>query len=210
MNAPGPIIVIVGVCVCLASILYKYYADKPWSFITLPFAVGVMIIISGALYWSTTSTTSNGNLFNNGTPSVELGPYNMAPWTSWVTQYHGDKGAKWIFIHSGADKSNTDLSVYSFLDSSNSTATVDKNVNLDIVVDNVIDDVFWNGKSLKAAIANNTMHFTGLVYSSNSTNTLEIRMHDLGGAAGLLYSVTDSATGVPYMVSNASTTFKKV
>jgi hypothetical protein len=53
------------------------------------------------------------------------------------------------------------------------------------------------------------MHFTGLVYSSNTTNTLEIRMHDTGGAAGLLYSVTDSATGVPYMVSNASTTFKK-
>ena len=56
-------------------------------------------------------------------------------------------------------------------------------MNLDIVVDNVIDDVFWNGKSLKSAIANNTMHFTGLVYSSNTTNTLEIRMHNTGGPA---------------------------
>ena len=96
------------------------------------------------------------------------------------------------------------------MDSSNSTATVDKNVNLDIIVDNVIDDVFWNGKSLKSAIVNNTMHFTGLVYSSNTTNTLEIRMHNQGGPAGLLYSVTDSVTDVPYMVSSASTTFKKV
>ena len=134
----------------------------------------------------------------------------MAPWTSWVTQYHGDKNAKWIFVTSDAKTVDTDLSMYSFKDSSNSTATVDKNVNLDIVVDNVIDDVFWNGTSLKSAIVKNTMHFTGLVYSSNSTSTLEIRMHDTGGAAGLLYSVTDSATGVPYMVSNASTTFKNV
>ena len=96
------------------------------------------------------------------------------------------------------------------MDSSNSTATVDKDVNLDIVADNVLDDVFWNGKSLKSAISNNTMHFSGLVYSSNTTNTLEICMHNQGGPAGLLYSVIDSATGVPYMVSNASTTFKKV
>ena len=101
--------------------------------------------------------------------------------------------------------------MYSFLNAASSTATVDKKVNLDIVVDNIIDDVFWNGQSLKSCIVNtNTMHATGLTYSSNNMNTLDIRMHDLGGAAGLLYSVTDSATGVPYMVSSASTTFKKV
>ena len=135
----------------------------------------------------------------------------MGPWTTWVTQYQGDKNAKWIFTKAGANISNNnDFSVYSFLDASNSTATVDKNVNLDIIVDDVLDDVFWNGTSLKSAIVRNAMHVTGLTYKSNTTNTLEIRMHDTGGAAGLLYSVTDTATGVPYMVSNANTTFKKV
>ena len=96
------------------------------------------------------------------------------------------------------------------MDALNSTATVDKNVNLDILVDDVIDDVFWNGTSLKSATVRNTMHSTYLIYKSNTTNTLEIRMHNTGGPAGLLYSVIDTATGVPYMVSNASTTFKKV
>ena len=215
MNSPGPIIIVVGVCVLIASVLYKFRADKSWSSVSLPLAFGVMIIITGALYAtnmlsSLTSSKTQSNTFNNGTPSVELGPYNMGPWTSWVTQYQGDKNAKWIFIHPDAYKSNTDLSVYSFLDASNSTATVDKNVNLDIIVDDVLDDVFWNGTSLKSSAVRNAMHVTGLTYKSNTTNTLEIRMHDTGGAAGLLYSVTDSATGVPYMVSNASTTFKKV
>ena len=216
MNAPGPIIIVVGVCVLIASVLYKFRADKSWSSVSLPLAFGVMIIITGALYAtnmlsSLTSSKTQSNTFNNGTPSVELGPYNMGPWTTWVTQYQGDKNAKWIFTKAGANISNNnDFSVYSLLDASNSTATVDKNVNLDIIVDDVIDDVFWNGTSLKSAIVKNTMHVTGLTYKSNTTNTLEIRMHDTGGAAGLLYSVTDTATGVPYMVSNANTTFKKV
>ena len=92
-----------------------------------------MIIITGALYatnmlssLTSSKTLTPPNTFNNGTPSVELGPYNMGPWTTWVTQYQGDKNAKWIFIHADANKSNTDLSVYSFLDSSKSIATVDK------------------------------------------------------------------------------------
>ena len=69
-----------------------------WSSVSLPLAIGIMIIITGVLY--STKMLSSLNLV-----------HNMAPWTSWVTQYQGDKNAKWIFIHPDADKSNTDLSV---------------------------------------------------------------------------------------------------
>jgi hypothetical protein len=219
MNAPGPIIIVVGVCVLIASVLYKFRADKSWSSVSLPLAFGVMIIITGALYstnmlssLTSSKTLTPPNTFNNGTPSFELGPYYMPPWNNWVTQYQGDKTAKWIYSNATANtnQTNPDLSVYSFLDASNSAAAVDKNVNLDIIVDDARDDVFWNGTSLKSSIVRNTMHSTNLIYKSNTTNTLEIRMHNTGGPAGLLYSVIDTATGVPYMVSNAKTTFKKV
>jgi len=94
MNAPGPIIIVVGVCVLIASVLYKFRAAKSWSSVSLPLAFGVMIIITGSLYatnmlasLTSTKTLTPPNTFNNGTPSVELGPYNMGPWTSWGTQY---------------------------------------------------------------------------------------------------------------------------
>ena len=63
MNSPGPIIIVVGVCVLIASVLYKFHADKSWSSLSLPLSFGVMIIITGALYSTNmlSSLTSSKN-----------------------------------------------------------------------------------------------------------------------------------------------------
>ena len=149
-----------------------------------------------------------------GSPAVELGPYNMAPWTNWGTPFVGDSRAKWIWVDKNGNTGSTDMSNYSFLNASRSTLPTDVNVTLDVKVDDSLDDVFWNGSSLRSAFSNlQSLHIKDLLFTNanNKTNygynTLDIRMHNTGGGAGILYSVIDSSTGVPYMLSSSGTTF---
>ena len=146
------------------------------------------------------------NTITCGTPAVELGvPINT---------FKGDKNAKFIFSDISGATDNNDRRLYSFRNASRSTLDNDTSVDLDIYVDDTLVDVFWNGVSLKSDIQSNVFHKTGLLYTcvnnktNNGYNTLDIRMHNSGGPGGLIYSVIDSNTKTPYMVSNGRSTFQ--
>ena len=70
---------------------------------------------------------------------VELGPYNMAQWASRVTNYKA-----------AGNGAVVDKSLYSLFNSSKRALPTNKQVNLDILVDDILDDVLWNGSSLRS------------------------------------------------------------
>ena len=159
------------------------------------------------------------NSITCGSHAVELGPYDMAPWTNWNDPFIGDKSAKWVWVNASGAAGSSDTSMYSFLNASRSTLFSDTTVTLDVKVDDVLDDVFWNSSSLKSSINKNKnyyIHIKDLPFrninnkTNNGYNTLDIRMHNTGGGAGVIYSVIDTNTNLPYMISSSSTTFKYV
>ena len=259
----GPVILVVGLCSFIGSLIYKFANGLEWGGIVIPLVIGIVLIIYGAIYMTgkpsdcvlsgsgTCSTSCGQGLYSGytikenaayggncdlnqkvpcynsitcGSPAVELGPYNMAPWTGWVENkdfsYTGNKNSKWIWTNASGNINSFDNATYSFLNASRSTLLNDVNVTLDVIVDDTLDDVLWNGSSLKSVLIGskhpNTIHITNLPFtninnkSNNGYNTLDVRMHNTGGPAGVLYSVIDSNTNEPYMLSSSSTTFKYV
>lgn len=151
-----------------------------------------------------------------GINASELGAWNMTPWTSFTTNYQGSTEAKWIYTSPSAS-TTADAFKYSFRNASMNSSEIDIKVNLDVAIDGTCDDILWNGSSVKPATFSNPFHLTNLDFTgkrnttTNGYNTLEIQMqNDDGGSAGLLYSVTDSITSTPYMLSSSGTTFVKL
>ena len=226
----GPVILVVGLCSFIGSIIYKFVNGLEWDGIVIPLVIGIILTIYGAIYMTgkpsdcvlsgsgTCSTSCGQGLYSGynsitcGSPAVELGPYSMAPWTSW--KFAGNSNAKWVWINASGATGSSDMSYYSFLNASRSTLPTDVTVTLDVIVDDTLDDIFWNGSSLKSSAKSNIVHIPNLSFTNinnntnNGYNTLDIRMHNTGGPAGLIYSVIDSKTNVPYLISSSSTTFK--
>ena len=151
-----------------------------------------------------------------GINASELGPWDMTPWTSFTTNYQGSRDAKWIYTTPSASTTADSLQ-WSFRNASLSDSKIDIKVNLDLVLDGTCLAVLWNGSSIKPATLTNpfrwsNLNFTGKTNNStNGYNTLEIQtVNEDGGGAGLLYSVTDSVTSTPYMISSSGTTFVKL
>ena len=155
----------------------------------------------------------HGATLTCGINACDLGPYDMAPWTSWSQSWYGHKSARWIYSTPKSTGAMADKFKWAFYNASINASSASFAVNIDAVVDDAFDSIKWNSSlinisSFVSANNPNFVHIPNLSFVP-SYNIIELDVHNTAGAAGLIFSVTDSNNN-PVMLSSSATTMVKL